>query len=309
MMESVWQWGLSIIVWMQTMRSPIVDAIFWIGSFLGEEESFFLLFATLIWAIDMRIGFRIGVIFLISVYLNSLAKVLIAHPRPYDLDPSVGIGVKPGLGYGIPSGHAQNAVVIWGGLAAWRRTTAAWIGAILIAGLIGISRIYRGVHFPTDVLGGWLLGAIILFVGLSYARKIAAAIERWSLAGQLTLAVGGPVVLAALFPDSGAVTAAGTLAGAGCGMAMALRRLPLDSGGALWQRALRLLLGLFILLVLYVGLKMIFPGEGSSLYQAFRFLRYVLLGLWVTLGAPWLFDVLRLTRRSERRPITAPTRA
>lgn len=309
MMESVWQWGLSVIVWMQSMRSPVADAIFAAGSFLGEEEFFFLLFATLFWAIDVRVGFRIGVIFLISVYLNSLAKVLIAHPRPYDLDPSVGLGIRPGLGYGIPSGHAQNAVVIWGGLAAWRRTTTAWIGAAFVAALIGISRIYRGVHFPTDVLGGWVLGAVILFVGLTYRARIAAAIGRWSLAGQILLALGGPAVMAVLFPDSGAVTAAGTLAGAGCGMAVALRRLPLDSAGALWQRVLRLLLGLFILFVLYVGLKMIFPGEGSSLYQAFRFIRYALLGLWVTLGAPSFFDVLHLTRRAEHRPVVAPTRA
>ena len=309
MMESIWQWGLSVIVWMQSQRSPVADAIFAAGSFLGEEEFFFLLFATLFWAIDVRVGFRIGIIFLISVYLNSLAKVLIAHPRPYDLDPSVGLGIRPGLGYGIPSGHAQNAVVIWGGLAAWRRTTAAWIGAAVVAALIGVSRIYRGVHFPTDVLGGWVLGAVILFAGLTYGRRIAAAIGRWSPAGQMLLALGGPAILAVLFPDSGAVTAAGTLAGAGCGMTVAFRRLPLDSGGRLWQRALRLVLGLFILFVLYVGLKMIFPGEGSSLYQAFRFIRYALLGVWVTLGAPWLFGILHLIDRAKHHPAAAPTRA
>jgi len=308
-MESVWQWGLAVIVWMQSMRSPVVDAIFWVGSFLGEEEFFFLLFATLLWAIDMRVGFRIGIIFLISVYVNSLAKVAFAHPRPYDLDPSVGLGVKPGLGYGIPSGHAQNAVVIWGGLAAWRRTTVAWIVAIFVAGLIGISRIYRGVHFPTDVLGGWLLGAVILAVGLTYARGIATAVGRWSLGGQLALAIAGPALLALLFPDRSAVTATGALAGAGSGMAIALRRLPLDSGGTLWQRVLRLLIGLLILFVLYVGLKMLFPGEESALHLVFRFVRYVFLGAWVALGAPWLFDILHLTRRAERRSIVAPTRA
>jgi membrane-associated phospholipid phosphatase len=308
-MEGIWQRGLSVIVWMQSMRSPIVDAIFWIGSFLGEEEFFFLLFATLFWAIDMRVGLRIGIIFLISVYLNSLAKVLIAHPRPYDLDPSVGLGVRPGLGYGIPSGHAQSAVVIWGGLAAWRRTTAAWIGAIVLAALIGISRVYRGVHFPTDVLGGWLLGAVILFAALNYAQGIAAAIGRWPLAGQLAFAIAGPAVLAAVFPDRGAVTATGALAGAGCGIAIALRHLPLESGRTLWQRGLRLLLGLFILFVLYVGLKMVFPGEARSLHLVFRFVRYVLLGLWVTLGAPWLFNILRLTRPPDRRTVVVPTSA
>ena len=307
-MESVWQWGLSVIHWLQSMRGPVPDTVFAAGSFLGEEEFFFLLFATLLWAIDTRVGFRIGVIFLISVYVNSLAKGLFAHPRPYDLDPSVG-QAKPGLGYGLPSGHAQNAVVIWGGLAAWRRSTPAWIGAIFLVGLIGLSRIYRGVHFPTDVLGGWIIGAVLLVVGLTSARGIAAWIGQWALGAQIGLALAGPAVLAAVFPDSGAVTAMGTLAGAGCGIAIALRRLPLDAGAALWQRVVRLVVGLIVLLGLYLGLKQVFPGEESSLYFVFRFVRYVLLGLWVTLGAPWLFAVLRLTRRQATRPGVVPTRA
>ena len=307
-MESIWQWGLTVIIWMQSMRTPVVDAVFALGSFLGEEEFFFLLFATLLWAIDARVGFRIGVVFLISVCINSLAKELIAHPRPFDLDDSVG-RAEPGLGYGLPSGHAQNAVVIWGGLAAWRRSTLGWVGAILIALLIGLSRIYRGVHFPTDVLGGWLMGALLLIAGLAYGQGIAARIGRWSLVAQLGLALAVPAVLAALFPDRGAVTAMGTLAGAGCGMAIALRRLPLDAGGALWQRIARLLVGLVVLVGLYVGLKEVFPGEASSLYIVFRFVRYLLLGLWVTLGAPWLFAVLRLTRRPGGHPLATSARA
>jgi len=306
-MESVWQWGLSVIIWMQSLHAPAVDAIFAAGSFLGEEEFFFLLFATLFWAIDMRVGFRIGVILLVSIYVNSLAKTLIAHPRPYDLDPSVG-RADPGLGYGLPSGHAQNAVVIWGGLAAWRRSTLAWAGATFMAGLIGLSRIYRGVHFPTDVLGGWIIGAVLLVVGLNYARSIAARVSRWPLAAQIGLALAGPALLAAAFPDRGAVTAMGALAGAGSGFAITVRRLRPDAGGALWQRVVRLLAGLLILLGLYLGLRSIFPAQGAPLYLAFRFVRYVLLGAWISLGAPWLFEVIRLVPRHEARPVAVATR-
>jgi undecaprenyl-diphosphatase len=307
-MESVWQWGLSVILWMQSLRSPVLDAVFALGSFLGEEEFFFLLFATLLWAIDMRVGFRIGMIFLASVWVNSLAKVAIAHPRPYDLNPSVG-RVQPELGYGLPSGHAQNAVVIWGGLAAWRRSRGAWIGAVVIALLIGLSRIYRGVHFPTDVLGGWLIGAVLLGVGLALSRPVGQWLTGRPLSIQIALALAGPAVLAALFPDRGAITATGTLAGACSGMAIATRRLSLEAGGGPWQRVLRLAVGLLVLFVLYVGLRMIFPSEGSAGYLAFRFVRYVLLGAWVTLGAPWIFALLRLTPPGDARSAALPTRA
>jgi undecaprenyl-diphosphatase len=307
-MESVWQWGLSVIIWMQSMRSPVSDAVFAFGSFLGEEEFFFLLFATLLWAIDLRVGFRIGMIFLASVWVNSLIKVAIAHPRPYDLNPSVG-RAQPELGYGLPSGHAQNAVVIWGGLAAWRRTRAGWIGAVLIALLIGLSRIYRGVHFPTDVIGGWLIGIVLLGAGLMLSRPVGEWVARRPLGWQVGLALAGPAALVALFPDRGAITAAGTLAGACSGMAVTGRRLSLEMSGTVWQRALRLAIGLLILFLLYVGLKMVFPPEEHAAYLLFRFVRYVVLGVWVTLGAPWLFAVLHLTPQRPIRPAAIPTRA
>jgi hypothetical protein len=51
---------------------------------------------------------------------------------------------------------------------------------------------------------------------------------------------------------------------------------------------------------LYLGLKVVFPGEESALYLVFRFLRYWLIGVWITLGAPWLFRLLRLTTEAER---------
>jgi undecaprenyl-diphosphatase len=245
-------------------------------------------------------------IFLASGWLNSLAKVAIGHPRPYDLNPSVG-RAQPELGYGLPSGHAQNAVVIWGGLAAWRRSRAGWIGAVLIALLVGLSRIYRGVHFPTDVIGGWLIGIVLLAAGLALSHPMGAWVARRPLGWQVGLALAGPAALAALFPDRGAITAAGTLAGACSGMAISARRLSLEMSGTVWQRVLRLAVGLLILFVLYVGLKMVFPPDGGAAYLIFRFVRYVLLGAWVTLGAPWLFSVLHLTPQDAVRPTAVPT--
>ena len=74
-----------------------------------------------------------------------------------------------------------------------------------------------------------------------------------------------------------------------------VRRLTLfDAAGTVCQRAVRFLVGIVGLLILYLGLKAIFPGEGEPLYLALRFVRYCLVGLWAGLGAPWLFRKLGL---------------
>jgi hypothetical protein len=67
------------------------------------------------------------------------------------------------------------------------------------------------------------------------------------------------------------------------------------------QRLLRFPAGLVVLLGLYLGLKALLPAEGQPLYLLFRFVRYALIGFWAGYGAPWLFRLLGLARRSVSR--------
>lgn len=74
-------------------------------------------------------------------------------------------------GYAFPSGHATQAAAMWGAMAflltlivtTWPKRVAAWTSALLIAGLVGLSRMYLGVHWLSDVLAGWALGSLWLF--------------------------------------------------------------------------------------------------------------------------------------------------
>jgi hypothetical protein len=197
-------------------------------------------------------------------------------------------------GYGLPSGHSQSAVVVWGTIAAAFRQAWLWIVAILLMVLIGFSRVYLGVHFPTDVLGGWAVGAVFLAAYLALEPHVTAWLKKAGLAMQLVLAVAVPLALLLLYPTKDTASAMAVLMGMGAGIALARRVAPFSSSGPLWQRAARFLVGAVVLLVLYFGLKLVFPGEGESLYLALRVVRYGLVGLWAALGAPWLFRRLRL---------------
>jgi hypothetical protein len=100
-------------------------------------------------------------------------------------------------------------------------------------------------------------------------------------------------------PGKSTATAMGALAGAGVGFALSRRYVPFSPAGPMWQRALRFAVGVAVVVPLYSALGMVPLAEGSWLYLAFRFLHFALLGVWATLGAPWLFRVLRLAGAPE----------
>ena len=90
-----------------------------------------------------------------------------------------------------------------------------------------------------------------------------------------------------------------SLLGVGVGLALSQRVAPFSVAGPWWQRVLRFLAGAVGLIALYFGLSLVFPGEGEPLYFVLRFVRYALVGLWATLGAPWLFLRLRLAETRQ----------
>jgi undecaprenyl-diphosphatase len=89
-------------------------------------------------------------------------------------------------GYAFPSGHTTKATAVYGMLAAllaassprWGRKVTIWTAALLIAGLVAVSRLYLGAHWLTDVLGALTLGAAWLFLLLAAARTIRALHSR-----------------------------------------------------------------------------------------------------------------------------------
>ncbi len=300
-MDATWQWGLELIRTIQLVQGPALDAFFKVVTFLGEEEFFLFLVPLIFWCVDFTVGARLAFTFIIATYCNGALKDIFAHPRPFVLDPTVRLHHHGATGYGAPSGHSQSAVVVWGVLATQFRKRWLWIVAISLMILIGFSRVYLGVHFPTDVLGGWTVGAVILAAFVVLGPRIEVWLKGVGLAVQLALAVGSALVLALVYPGpiSSVLTSVAVLAGMGVGLALYGQMLSFDAGGSMWLRVKRFLVGVVGLVFCYFGLKIVFPGEGEPLYAAMRVVRYGLLGVWITFGAPWLFVRLKLSADDE----------
>jgi len=321
--DALQSWGLTVVAALQQF-SPGLDGVMRFLSFVGEEGFFAILVPFVYWCVDTTLGARLLAALVVSDFLNGLGKLAFHAPRPYWVSPQVkALSLEPS--YGIPSGHAQTGTTFWGLVTrSLGRPWAPWAAAGLVLA-ISLSRVYLGVHFPHDVLAGWVIGAALLvgfiWVGPGLARwftarapvaqitaafllsmamlavllivhaTVAGVVDPPAWAEQAADAAPPPPGRPAIAPRSldGPVADLGLIFGAGAGLALGRRFAPFDTRGPWRHRGLRLLLGLLLLAVVRVGLGAVFPREPLVVGMGFRYLRYALMGLTALWVAPWVF--------------------
>jgi len=329
-METIWNTGIAFIIWFQGLAGWQVAPMKFF-TFLGSEEFFLVALPLIYWCVDASAGLRIGVIVLFSSGLNEILKLSLHGPRPYWFSAEVKAYASETT-FGVPSGHAQIATGLWGMAAAQIKRPWGWWVAVFVILMIGISRLYLAVHFPHDVLLGWLIGALVLWAFLRFWDAIAAWArgKRWgqqvglAFGLSMILVVFGLIAYSALHgwgmpaawqeniwlsgvdevpaPVSlkGTMTSAGALFGLLAGLAWMNSRGGFDSRGGVWQRAARLIPGIVGVLALYAGLSVVFPGGDGFLPYLLRYVRYTLIGMWISAGAPWLFQKMNLAATPPR---------
>jgi membrane-associated phospholipid phosphatase len=290
-LTSLIPWGTEAILWVQSFSSPFLDALLTAATLLGEEE-FYLVFLPLIyWCFNKRIGIRLAYAFLLSSYLNLFLKDLFGIPRPDD--PRIRF-LRSETTPSFPSGHAQGAVVTWGYLASQWENRAFWVVAIVLIALNSFSRVYLGVHFPQDLVGGIAIGILYLLAFNWVTARWEGALARFSLAAKSILAVLLPIALLVVHPSEDAAMAIGALAGMGLGFLLESKFVGFSTEGLWWRRVLRFLVGLISVIVFYVGLKAVPIEVTPSLALAWRAIRYGIVGGVGTFVAPWIFVKIAL---------------
>jgi hypothetical protein len=211
-------------------------------------------------------------------------------------------------------------------MAAWLGKRWAWAAAIGIAFLVGFSRLYLGVHFVHDVVLGWFIGYVLLFVFLKLWDPVAAWLQTKTLRQQVVIAFVISLLLitvsllshapltgyifpvewtenalrAGPLPEPASIenvfTAAGSLFGMAAGVAWIASRGGYQTEGPLEKRALRYVIGLIGVMILWEGLGAVLPRGEEWIPLILRYIRYTLVGLWITAGAPWLFFHFKLAR-------------
>ncbi len=316
-MEVLYQLSIALTTWLQETYPQLLGFMSLISA-MGEEEFFLIVLPAVYWTIDKRAGRQLGYLFLLSVLVNSILKGIIREPRPFWIEPDIQLG--EGIGYGLPSGHVQHATVVFMLAAALLRRTWAWIVVLLYILLMAVSRVYLGVHFIHDNIAGFLTGLIILGLFIAWQVRLNDRFHRQILGRRLLVIVFVPLVLAIAYVGArlligppnidvpwgafvpaaelggfeGIVTAVASLLGFGVGMLLESSRIRFLVDGPLWQRVARFLLGIAVTVGIWAGLRAVFPAEPAIIALPLRFVRYLLLLLWVTYFAPWVFVRLRL---------------
>ncbi|RAY13054.1 hypothetical protein DPM19_21355 [Actinomadura craniellae] len=305
-------------------------------SFLGSAAFYVPVFVVLLWCVRPRFGAGALVTVLLGSALNALLQLSLQDPRPYWTDRDV-TALEAQTSFGMPSGHAQGAMIAWGYLAArWpfgaRLRPWATGTAVVLVLLVGVSRVYLGQHTPEQVAAGWTTGALLLAAVLWSEPRVLA----WWRARPLTTQFGLVAGVAAAFLAPAALTvrwlegwqmpaawrqaivaaggtggpvtadrcalATGTLCGALVGLSWLYRRGGFAAAGPPARRLLRLPVGLAGSLA--AGTFVLLPGPEPVLI----FCAQALVGLWFTAGAPETFRHLRLAAPAVP-PAPAPERA
>ena len=181
-------WEAALEEWLQARMGPAAVTAASLVSLLGEQALVVVLLGFLYLCYDKESGKLLGVNLTAAVVFNSMAKNLVLRRRPYvdhpgirclkPVEPAADIYDLTAQGYSFPSGHSSTAVTAYGSLAFCRPRPWLKLLAVLLSLLVGLSRVCLGVHYPTDVLGGWALGLLAVF-GLGALQKRVK--RRWRL--------------------------------------------------------------------------------------------------------------------------------
>ena len=160
--------------WLQQFRNPVLDALAVFFNYAGEHGEIWIAFTLILLLCRTRKAGLAMAIALISYLIagDFILKPLFARPRPCDVNTAVTILVKRPHGHSLPSGHTASAFAA--AFALWLQNRKLGVPALVLAAFIAFTRLYLYVHFPTDILGGVVLGLALGALASLLADKIEA---------------------------------------------------------------------------------------------------------------------------------------
>lgn len=298
---------MSFLRLLEGVRTPFLDEFFQFITYFGQELIILAVICTLYWCVDKRFAYQLGFTYFTAGLCVQTLKITFRIPRPWILDPDfkpVQSAVHGATGYSFPSGHTQGGTSLFAPLAFNARKSWIKVLCVLAFLLIGLSRMYLGVHTPKDVLVSMGISLLFAWLVYKYSHLLLDGLSHVKTTAIVLCVLSVLVCIYAL-----ALLSSGTIdthyasdcckagaAGLGFAVGFYLERtfLNFDTRAShLSTQILKLFTGLGITLFLKTGMKALF---GPSI--PLKMLEYFILVLWVLVIYPYCFT--RLTNQKKK---------
>lgn len=263
---------MDILYALEKIRTPFWNGVMSAVTQLGGEVVFIVAAVVVFWCVSKWEGYYLMTIAFCGTVLNQFLKLICRVPRPWVRDPNFTIvesARAEATGYSFPSGHTQNAIGLFGGMARWGGRRWVRLGLTALALVIAFSRMYLGVHTPADV-GVSLVLAAALVLGLYPLMRRAQEKPRYMgyvLAAMLVVS-GAFVVFVEAYGFSADTDAENLASGIGnawkmlgavAGMTLAWlldrRYIHFETQAVWWVQVIKVVVGMALLLAIKSGLK------------------------------------------------------
>ncbi|MDC7126581.1 MAG: phosphatase PAP2 family protein [Spirochaetales bacterium] len=295
-----------ILMFFNNIATPILDNIAEVITMLGEQYFFILIISLFFWNISKKNGVKLSAAFFYSTAINSAIKMAVHSQRPFEkLDWIKGKRVETATGYSFPSGHTQSSTTFFVSLATIIKRSWFTFLVVILVFFVGITRVYLGVHWPIDVLGGWILGIIIallvsnlvdkVYDNKAKMKKIFFCIQAVLVIASILLFIADLIWLKGSMKITDFFKIVGVSTGAIWGFFLEEDYFNFSpKKGSLIKKIIRYVLGLVLTIVIISGLKKLFPH-----HYLFDFLRYGIVGIFITCLWPAAGMAIGLFSKSE----------
>lgn len=288
-----------ILLFFQNHSAPFLDNLAQVVTFFGESTSVLLIGLVIYWCIDKKRGFAIFSSLYTAHIASGVIKSIVRMPRPFTVLPEIkGKRLSTATGYSFPSGHTTTAASFYSSVAMAFRKKALSISCAIMIVLVGLSRMYLGVHWPLDVAAGLILGCTVSSLLFNLFLNVTERqLEKRFLTLSLVIGAFSLVLLGLLWSGKAKAILFSDLMKSSArafsfwfGSSMEARSVHFRTEGTLPQKVLRYLVGVSgILLIMAMGTLL--KGPLSFLGNH---LQYTLMGLWMTWTYPLLGQKLGL---------------
>lgn len=273
---------LDFIRAVQSIHSPFLDAFFEAITILGEEIFIVPLLLIIFWSVNKKFGEILAFTVFTSYLLNNSLKEFFSFERPIGEEGIRTLRPETATGKSFPSGHSQSAAATAGAFSLYLKNRWVTIVSLTLMVLVGLSRVYLGVHYPKDPIAGILLGLLVALICSELFFKVDL-LKMYLVVLILFL----PAVFFAQSTDF--IKSLASYLGFFLGILFEKKKVDFSTDGPLLKKVLRVVLGLILVLLIKEGLKGFFLET-----DLFDFIRYFLV-TFVAIGIyPWFFKKIRL---------------